>query len=92
EIAADDPAWALVADALAQMIQALACTNAPRRVLMGGGVIAQRPELIARIDARVRALVGDYLVLPARDYIVEPGLGTAAGPLGPIALALESLD
>lgn len=92
DIAGDDPAWTLVADALAQMIQALACTSAPRRVLVGGGVIAQRPELIALIDARVRALVGDYLVLPTADYIVEPGLGTAAGPLGPIALALESLD
>ncbi len=87
-VAADHPVWDLVADALAQMVQALVSSTAPRRFLLGGGVLAQRPDLIARVDARVRALIGDYLTLPAEDFIVAPGLGTKAGPLGPIALAL----
>ncbi|MEH3048464.1 ROK family protein [Sphingomonas adhaesiva] len=88
-VAADHPVWDLVADALAQMVQALVSSTAPRRFLLGGGVLAQRPDLIARVDSRVRDLIGDYLTLPATDFIVAPGLGTKAGPLGPIALALQ---
>lgn len=86
----DDPVWDSVVEALAQMMQAIIFATAPRRFLVGGGVMAHRPDLIARLDARVRQLVGSYLPLPSAetDYVTAPGLGTRAGPLGPIALAL----
>lgn len=87
----DHPVWQSVVEAIAQMAQALVTATGPRRLLIGGGVIADRPYLIEAIDDRLRALIGDYLRLPPRDagYVRAPGLGTAAGPLGPIALALS---
>jgi fructokinase len=89
----DHPVWDSVVEAVAQMLQALAAATGPRRFLVGGGVLGSRPDLVARIDARLRALVGEYLALPPADpaasYVSAPGLGTAAGPLGPIALALS---
>lgn len=89
----DHAAWETVVDAVAQMLQALAAATGPRRFLVGGGVLGKRPDLIARIDDRLRSLVGGYLPLPTRDaadpYVSLPGLGDAAGPLGPIALALS---
>lgn len=91
-IAPDDPVWDMVVEALAQMAQALLVATGPRRFLIGGGVMAQRTELIARIEARLRVLVGDYLPLPADSFVSVPGLGTQAGPLGPIALALALTD
>lgn len=91
QVAADHPVWATIVEAIAQMAQALVLATGPRRFLIGGGVIADRPYLIDAIDDRVRALVGDYFNLPPRGtgYVRAPGLGTAAGPLGPIALALS---
>jgi fructokinase len=90
QVADDHPVWRTVVEAIAQMAQALVLTTGPRRLLVGGGVIAHRPYLIEAIDDRLRALVGDYLRLPQRDagFVRAPGLGIAAGPLGPIALAL----
>jgi len=87
----EDPVWEQVVDALAQMSQALVSIAGPRKILFGGGVIASRPVLIARIEARLRALIGDYLTLPSEDFVTVPGLGSLAGPLGPIALALDLL-
>lgn len=90
----DHEAWETVVDAVAQMLQALAAATGPRRFLVGGGVLGKRPDLIARIEDRLRSLVGDYLPLPGSDathpYVSLPGLGDAAGPLGPIALALSN--
>ena len=90
----DHPVWNSVVEALAQMAQAIVFATAPRRFLVGGGVMAHRSDLIARLDARVRELVGSYLPLPPADadYVTAPGLGTRAGPLGPIALALGSME
>ncbi len=84
----DDPVWNEVVEALAQMTQAIVSLAGPRRILFGGGVVTSRPILIARIEQRVRELVGSYLTLPTHDFIRAPGLGALAGPLGPIALAL----
>lgn len=91
DVADDDPVWDGVVEALAQMMQALAGIAAPRRFLLGGGVLASRPVLLPRIEARVRDLVGSYLALPGQSYVVPPGLGTSAGPLGPVALACDAI-
>lgn len=88
----DDPVWMEVVEALAQMTQAIVSLTGPRRILFGGGVIATRPVLVSRIEQRVRELVGTYLTLPECDFVTAPGLGTSAGPLGPIALALAKVE
>jgi fructokinase len=60
-------------------------------VVLGGGVMA-REGLYPLVRARVRDLLGGYLVSPAlagglESYIVPPALGDRAGVLGAIALA-----
>lgn len=96
ELHDSDPVWDTVIEALAQMAQALIATTGPRRLLLGGGVLGDRPALVARIDDRVRSLIAGYLPLPPvgemPPLVSPPGLGAAAGPLGPIALALGALD
>jgi fructokinase len=90
----DHPVWESVVEALAQMAQAITFATAPRRFLVGGGVMAHRPDLIVRLDARLRVLIGSYLPLPTAEqgFVTAPGLGTQAGPLGPIALALDLVE
>lgn len=88
-IGSDDPLWDSVIDALAHLAQTLVLTTGPRRILMGGGVIKGQPHLIDRIERRLRANLNEYVVLPPAPYIIAPGLGDRAGPLGPIALAIS---
>ncbi|HEV2866929.1 MAG TPA: ROK family protein, partial [Allosphingosinicella sp.] len=44
ELSDDDPVWETVAHALAQLCHALVCAAAPRRIVIGGGVISGRPH------------------------------------------------
>jgi fructokinase len=94
-ISAEDPIWELVTHALAQLLQTLVLATAPRRILIGGGVVQSRPELLPRIRQQLIASLNGYLKLdeligPQDRYIVPPGLGASAGPLGALALALEA--
>ena len=91
-LAPDDPVWDTVAHALAQLCHVLVCAAAPRRIVIGGGVVSGQPHLLGRIhDMLVESLAG-YVILPkGADYVAAPGLGDLAGPLGPIALALDAL-
>lgn len=95
ELTADHPAWALEADYLAQAVVNIACTLSPRRVIMGGGVMSQ-PELLPRVRSRVRELLNGYLQAPVllddlSGFLVAPALGSRAGLLGALALALDRL-
>lgn len=90
--AADDPVWESVAHALAQMCQAMVLATGPVRILMGGGVANGQPQLIPQVEALLIESLAGYVALPEdRPYIRAPGLGDLAGPLGPIALALDRL-
>jgi fructokinase len=91
-LAADDPVWTNVAFALAQLCHILVCAAAPRRILIGGGVASGRPDLLARIEAMLVESLAGYVRLPETPYIAAPGLGDQAGPLGPIALALDLVE
>lgn len=99
ELAADDPHWLTVIDALAEAFSTLFVTLAPARILLGGGVGVGQPHLLPAIRAAVVEKLGGYLPfvdaqsIEAR--IAHAALGGQAGPLGAICLAqlaLKSAD
>jgi fructokinase len=87
----DHPVWDGVAHALGQLCHVIVCAAAPRRIAIGGGVAAGQPHLLSRIGQRLTESLAGYSEPPGeRPYVAAPGLGAAAGPLGPIALALSA--
>src|SRR5205823_12601953 len=80
---------------LAQLAHHLVLTLSPQRILIGGGVVSERTHLFPRIRERLRLSINDYLDIeraagPLEEYIVPPGLGTPAGPLGALAVAADA--
>jgi fructokinase len=95
-VSADDPAWELVAHALAQLLNTLVLATAPKRILVGGGVAASHPELLPRMRGLLVESLNGYLDLDRLTggidgYVVPPGLASLAGPLGALALAADAL-
>jgi fructokinase len=81
---------------LAQLAHTLVLTTAPRRIMIGGGGVEQRPALLPLVRRLLVASLNGYLDLEALggsmdDYIVAPGLAALAGPLGALALAADAL-
>jgi fructokinase len=96
-LAADDPVWALVAHALAQLLHTLVLATAPQRILLGGGVMHAQRHLFARLRSELQLSLNHYVEAPQlgsriEQYIQPPGLGERAGPLGALALAQDALD
>jgi fructokinase len=94
-VAADDPVWQLVAYTLAQLLHSIVLTTAPRRIFLGGGVVQSRPELLVQVRRLLLQSLNGYVALeslvgPIDDYVVAPGLGPLAGPLGALALAVDA--
>jgi fructokinase len=95
QVAADSPVWDPVTHALGQLLHTILLATAPKRILMGGGVVEQRPELLARIRAQFVKSSSGYLDLEDLTggldrYLLPPGLGALAGPLGSLALAADA--
>lgn len=91
QISGDHPIWDYVVSALVSMCHNMVCMTGPQRIAFGGGVISRQPHLVSRIEAQLLESLAGYLDLPdAVPYVVEPKLGTQAGPLGAIALALSA--
>lgn len=95
EIPDDDPVWDLAAHALAQLLHTMVLATAPQRIIMGGGVMEARPGLLVQLRRRLRASLNSYLELEELgrgidEYVVAPGLGALAGPLGALALAADA--
>jgi fructokinase len=95
EIPADSPVWWPVAHALAQLLQALVLGTAPRRIMLGGGVMQARPGLLPQVRVQLLDSLAGYIDLerqagPLEQYVVAPGLGPLAGPLGALALAADA--
>jgi fructokinase len=87
----DHPVWETVAWALAELCHGLVCTAAPSTILIGGGVVTGQPHLIERTgQLLVESLAGYVSLSPGRPYVKAPGLGSQAGPLGSIALAMHA--
>jgi fructokinase len=95
DVPADSPVWEPVTHALGQLLHTMLLATAPKRILIGGGVVGGRPELLARIRAQfVKSLNGyldlDDLTVGVDRYVVSPGLGALAGPLGALAVAADA--
>ena len=90
EIASEDPMWESVAWALAQLCHILVVSTAPQAILMGGGVMERQPHLLTLVPQLLKESLSDYLPVPPGDYVRAPGLGSMAGPLGAIALAMDA--
>ncbi|MEP7242851.1 MAG: ROK family protein [Gammaproteobacteria bacterium] len=94
-LATDHVAWAAVAHTLGQLLHTLVLTTAPRRIFLGGGVMASQEHLFPRVRHELQASLKGYVeVAPVnrgiKQYVVPPGLGTLAGPLGSLALAAKA--
>jgi fructokinase len=89
-LGADHPVWDSVAWTLAQLCQAIVCAAAPRRIAVGGGVVEQQPHLLGRIQPMLADSLNGFIELPGPDYVCAPELGSDAGPLGAIALAMTA--
>lgn len=90
-IGADNPVWGGVAFALAQLCHVIVCAASPMRIAIGGGVMERQPHLLPRIQEMLVGSLSGYLDLPAGRYVVVPELGPQAGPMGSIALAMDTL-
>jgi fructokinase len=86
----DHPVWDRVASAIALLCHTMVATAGPQRIAIGGGVMQRQPHLLARIDPLLRESIAGYLTVPPAPYVVSPALGDQAGPLGPIAMALQA--
>jgi fructokinase len=95
-LAADDPIWELVVHDLAQLLHTLVLASAPRRILLGGGVMNAQQHLFARLRRELQRSLNHYIEAPQLEqgideYIQPPELGDLAGPLGALALAQDAL-
>jgi fructokinase len=90
----EHPAWEFVVHGLAQLLHTMVLTTAPSRIFLGGGVMAQT-HLFARIRQELKRSLNGYVQAAELEqglgqYVVAPGLGEMAGPLGALALAADA--
>jgi fructokinase len=94
QLSPDDPAWDFVVHDLAQLMHTMVLTTAPARIFLGGGVMHAQAHLFERIQQELKRSLNGYVVAAEVEqglaqFIVPPGLGTMAGPLGALALAAD---
>jgi fructokinase len=95
QLTPDDPVWDYVVHDLAQLLHTMVLTTAPQRIFLGGGVMSGQAHLFERIQQELQRSLNQYVEAPeirqdiAR-YLVPPGLGAMAGPLGALALAADA--
>jgi fructokinase len=87
----DDPFWDVEADYIAAALANYILTLSPKKIVLGGGVMA-REYLFAKVRHKVQDLLNGYVshaaILTDIDhYIVPPALGIRSGSLGAVALA-----
>jgi fructokinase len=93
---ADHPAWDYVAHALGQLMHTLVLSTAPTRIFLGGGVMSGQAHLFDAIRRELLHSLNGYVEAPQlrqpgiSGFIVPPGLGAMAGPLGSLALAADA--
>lgn len=93
ELRPEDPVWEPIVHTLAAMCHALVCGTGPLRIAIGGGVVSGQPQLLPRIEEALLRSLNGYIPLPKNGaYVIAPRLGTLAGPMGAIALALDAIE
>jgi fructokinase len=95
-LAADHPVWEPVSHALGQLLHALVLATAPKRIFLGGGVMNAQEHLFARVRHSLQRSLNGYVQVDEVGtgidrYVVAPGLGSSAGPLGALTLAANVL-
>jgi fructokinase len=85
--------WEIEADYLGQFCSQLVLTLSPQRIIVGGGVMAER--LFPLVRRRTLHWLGGYIdrreiLSDIERYIVPPALGARAGVLGALCLALDA--
>jgi fructokinase len=85
--------WEIEADYLGQLCAQLVLTVSPQRIILGGGVMADR--LFPLVRRRALHWLGGYIDRPEiltdiEHYIVPPALRGRAGVLGALCLALDA--
>ena len=78
-----------------QLLHTMVLTTAPTRIFLGGGVMSAQAHLFERIQQELKRSLNRYVEAPELDqglaqFLVPPGLGTMAGPLGALALAADA--
>lgn len=90
----DHVAWTRLADELGQLAAQITLLASPQRIVMGGGVMAQR-ALFPPLRARMAHWLAGYVASPVLDdlaaFVVPPGLGDDAGLRGAFELARDAL-
>ena len=93
ELADDDPAWPPVIDAIAEACANLFLNLASERIVIGGGVINQRPWIIEAVRIAAAEKLGGYVpFVDDRAPISAAQLGADAGPRGALLLAEQALN
>ena len=95
DIPDDNPIWELAAHAIGQLVHTMVLATAPQRILVGGGVVQARPQILRHVRRLLVESLNGYLDLEELTggvdrYVVPPGLGARAGPLGALALAADA--
>lgn len=95
EIGDDDPRWSDVAADLSELAATLLLTTSAQALLFGGTVSLRRAFLLPMVRRMALDRLAGYLPFASAEAmpsIIRPaGLGTQAGPLGAIALALSAV-
>jgi fructokinase len=96
KIPMDHPAWEMEAHYIAQALHSIITILSPQRIILGGGVMQQSflfPRIRENIKKSLNGYVRSEMILSRMDeYIVPPGLGSRAGVLGALALAISPLQ
>ena len=86
--------WELEAEYLAQAITNFILVLAPKKIILGGGVMKQQqlfPLIREKVIRNLNGYVESKELSDMDNYIVPPGLGDNAGLAGTLALAKKAL-
>ncbi len=90
ELPRDHEAHDVIASYLAQLVVAMQAFVAPRRIVMGGGVM-QTPDLLERVQKAAHGFAAGYFGDAETENLTQiltlPGLGDRAGICGALCLA-----
>lgn len=96
DLASEHPCWSMQSRYIAMLCANLLLTCAPRRIILGGGVMSQA-HLFPLIRDQMRAQLNDYIGFSAcgidiENLIVPAALGSRAGIAGCLELAKPSAE